>query len=136
GGITHTNLDVSGIWYPSYGYLGEKGVVVGYYSGAYTNLSVPERQARALAQGAKIHGQKYIDEFETAVSVAWPKMPWARGGWVSWQGGRGAAYQHLLQPDGRIYFAGDHLSYYTSWQAGAFESARKVVMDLHARVAA
>lgn len=138
GGITTTNLDVSGIWYPSYGMLGEKGVVIGYYSGAYTNLSVPERQARALAQGAKIHGQRYLDEFETAVSVAWPKMPYARGGWVNWSGGRGpgSGYEHLLQPDGRIYFAGDHMSYYTSWQAGAFESARKVVMDLHARVAA
>ena len=33
-------------------------------------------------------------------------------------------------------FLGDHLSYYTSWQNGAFLSARKAVMDLHDRVVA
>ena len=37
-------------------------------------------------------------------------------------------------PDGNVYFAGDHLSYYIAWQAGAFESARKVVTELHDRV--
>ncbi|WP_240760287.1 flavin monoamine oxidase family protein, partial [Phytoactinopolyspora endophytica] len=71
GGITQTNLDVSNIWYPSYGYLGQKGVLVGYYSGAYTDLSVAEREERAVAQGVKIHGDAYRDELETSFSVAW-----------------------------------------------------------------
>ncbi|WP_203454001.1 flavin monoamine oxidase family protein [Jiangella aurantiaca] len=136
GGVTHTNLDVSGIYYPSYGYFSRKGVLVGYYSGAYTNLPVAERETRALAQGAKIHGDVYHREFDNSFSVAWPKEPHSLGAWVSWPGGRGAAYQHLLQADGNTYFAGDHLSYYTAWQNGAFLSARKVVSDLHARVAA
>ncbi|TDE15133.1 FAD-dependent oxidoreductase [Jiangella asiatica] len=136
GGITATNMDISGIWYPSSGFLGRKGVVVGYYSGAYTDLSVPERAARAVAQGVKIHGTKYRDELDTSFSVAWPKEPYSLGGWVSWPGGRGAAYDHLLRPDGNVYFAGDHLSYLIAWQAGAFESARQVVTDLHQRVAA
>ncbi|MPZ73504.1 MAG: hypothetical protein GEU74_09780 [Nitriliruptorales bacterium] len=39
-----------------------------------------------------------------------------------------------LEPQGNLYFAGDHLSHTTAWQHGAFESARKVVMDLHERV--
>jgi monoamine oxidase len=33
-----------------------------------------------------------------------------------------------------VYFAGDWLSHLIAWQAGAFESARKVVSELHARV--
>ena len=136
GGVTHTNMDISGIYYPSYDYFSQKGVLVGYYSGSYTNLSVAEREARALAQGAKIHGDVYHQEFDNSFSVAWPKEPYSLGAWVSWPGGRGAAYQHLLQADGNTYFAGDHLSYYTAWQTGAFLSARKVVSDLHARVAA
>ena len=134
GGVTHTNLDVSGIYYPSYGYFDRKGVLVGYYTGAYTDVPVPDRITRALAQGAKIHGNAYHEEYENAFSIAWPKNPTTLGAWVQWPGGRGAAYQHLLQPDGNIYFAGDHLSYYTAWQNGAFLSARKVVMDLHQRV--
>ena len=136
GGVTHTNLDVSGIYYPSYDYFGRKGVVVGYYSGAYTDLSVQDRITRAIEQGVKIHGPAYRDEFENAFSVAWPKNPHSLGAWVNWPGGRGAAYRHLLQPDQNVYFAGDHLSYYTAWQNGAFLSARKVVMDLHERVVA
>jgi monoamine oxidase len=136
GGVTHTNLDVSGIYYPSYDYLSRKGVVVGYYSGAYTTLSVADRVTRALDQGVKIHGEVYRREYENSFSVAWPKVPYSLGGWVQWPGGRGAAYLHLQQPDGNVYFAGDHLSYYTAWQNGAFLSARKVVMDLHQRVTA
>lgn len=136
GGVTHTNLDVAGIYYPSYNYMGRKGVVVGYYTGAYTNLPVADRVTRALEQGAKIHGEVYRKEYDNAFSVAWPKVPYSLGGWVQWPGGRGAAYLHLQKPDGNVYFAGDHLSYYTAWQNGAFLSARKVVMDLHQRVVA
>ena len=46
------------------------------------------------------------------------------------------AYQTLLKPAERLYFAGDHLSYVTAWQHGAFESARYVVTELHRRVLA
>ena len=36
GGITTTDLDVSQIWYPSYGFFGERGVLLGYYNRART----------------------------------------------------------------------------------------------------
>ncbi|MEJ3750005.1 flavin monoamine oxidase family protein [Actinomycetes bacterium KLBMP 9797] len=138
-GITNTNLDLATIWYPSYGYHGAKGVVVGYYNfgaaqDAYTALSPAEREARAVAQGVKIHGEKYRTELETSFSVAWRRTRYSEGGWVSWPSRTSGHYGRLLEPDGRVYFAGDHLSYYIAWQAGAFESARKVVTDLHARV--
>ena len=32
----------------------------------------------------------------------------------------------FLRPDGRLYFAGDHVSYLTGWMAGALESAQQV----------
>ena len=32
----------------------------------------------------------------------------------------------LLEPDGPIYLAGEHMSYLNGWQAGALESARVV----------
>ncbi len=40
----------------------------------------------------------------------------------------------LQRPAGRVYFAGDWLTHLIAWQAGAFESARKVVTELHHRV--
>ncbi|WP_431883501.1 flavin monoamine oxidase family protein [Micromonospora gifhornensis] len=139
-GITNTNLDLSAIWYPSYGYHGAKGVVVGYYNNganarAYAALSPADREARAVAQGVRIHGEKYRTELETSFSVAWERTRYSEGGWVSWPSRTtGGHYGRLLEPDGRVYFAGDHLSHYIAWQAGAFESARKVVTDLHTRV--
>ncbi|WP_370740885.1 FAD-dependent oxidoreductase [Streptomyces sp. Ncost-T10-10d] len=42
----------------------------------------------------------------------------------------------LNQAAGRVYFAGDHLSYADAWQHGAFTSARKAVTALHTRVLA
>lgn len=114
-------------------------MLVGYYnSGAnartYGALTPAERQARAVAQGVRIHGEKYRTELENSFSVAWERTRYSEGGWVSWPSRTSGHYGRLLEPDGGVYFAGDHLSHYIAWQAGAFESARKVVTDLHARV--
>jgi len=144
GGITNTNLNVSTIWYPSYGYLGRKGVVVGYYNfggnaNFYSNLDPRSREQEALMQGAKIHGPSYINELENSFSVSWLKTQFSEGGWVGWPtsgGERVPAYDLLNQPEGNVHFAGDHLSYYIAWQAGAFDSARKVVMDIEERASA
>jgi monoamine oxidase len=139
GGITNTNMDVSTIWYPSYGYLGDRGVIVGYYNfGAnalsYGDMAPAAREARAVAQGRKIHGDPYADELRSSFSVAWQKVRYTEGGWVSWPSRTSGQYDRLLEPEGNVYFAGDHLSYYIAWQAGAIESARKVVMQIHDRV--
>ncbi|MDW5594794.1 flavin monoamine oxidase family protein [Conexibacter stalactiti] len=138
GGITNTNMDLSTIWYPSYGYLGERGTIVGYYNFganavAYGDLPPEGRLARAVAQGKKIHGDSYERELASSFSVAWQKIRYSEGGWVSWPSRTSGHYDRLLAPDGNVWFAGDHLSYYIAWQAGAIESARKVVRELHAR---
>jgi monoamine oxidase len=141
GGITNTNMDLSTIWYPSYGYLGERGTLIGYYNFgpnavAYGDLPPAGRAARAVAQGRKIHGAPYETELASAFSVAWHRIRYSEGGWVSWPSRASGAYERLLQPEGNVYLAGDHLSYFIAWQSGAIESARKVVTDLHARVLA
>ncbi len=142
GGITDTNLDIATIWYPSYGFHGDRGVVVGYYtfgeaSSQYAALPPSEREQRALAQGARIHGRPYRSEFASSFSVHWENQPFTRGGWALWADrASSTAYQTLLEPVERLYFAGDHLSYLTAWQHGAFESARSVVTALHKRVLA
>ena len=132
--------DLGTVWYPSTGFFGRKGVVVGYYhfggdAVTYGDLPHAEREARAIAHGRKIHGDAYADELERSFSVAWHKIPYTEGGWVSWPT-RTAGYQQLLQADGNTYFAGDHLSYFIAWQAGAIDSARLAVTALHERALA
>jgi monoamine oxidase len=138
GGITETDLDITHIWYPSYGFHQERGLIVGYYNtGAnarvYSVLSPAEREARAIAQGVKIHGEKYRTELATSFSRAWDRTPYLEGAWTSPPYGT-AGYSLLLRPAGRVYFAGDWLSHEVAWQHGAFMSARSVVTALHQRV--
>ncbi len=137
-GITWTNMPLTQIFYPSYGFLGKKGVLVGSYNygpdamvtGA---LSPKARIEWALREGAKIHPQ-YPKEFETGFSVAWHKTPYNLGAWSSYNGNdRTTHYPVLNRPDGRIYMAGEHISYLTGWMAGALESARLACTAIHER---
>jgi monoamine oxidase len=138
-GITKTDLEISQIVYPSYGFLGRKGILIGYYhtgtnAAKMGDLTPAERQARAIAQGSLIHPQ-YRQEFETAFSIAWQKVRYSNGSWaqISEEMRTGDTYRTLLRPDRAVYLAGDYLTYANAWMQGAFQSARAVVSSLHAR---
>lgn len=140
GGISHTNNALNQIFYPSNDYLSQKGILIGYYN--FTEraeevgqLSPAEREALALRLGRKIHPQ-YDDSFESSFSVSWQHQPFTLGGWALYsEDSRAQLYKHFLQPDGRVYFAGEHTTYLNAWMAGAFASAQRAVTDLHQRVA-
>jgi monoamine oxidase len=139
GGITKTNMNITQIFYPSYGYLGPKGVLVGYYhfhqmAAEMGNLPLEEREKRALAEGGKIHPQ-YPAEFEKSFSLAWQKIKYSMGGWASYSSQtRQDHYDTLLKPDGNLYLAGEHTTYLTAWMAGAFTSAQRVTTLIHDKV--
>ena len=139
GGITHTNNQLTQLFYPSYDYLSGKGILIGYYNFnekavATGNLSYQEREALALEKGSLIHPQ-YRKEFESSFSVSWHKTRHSLGGWALYTGEeRKTLYKALLVPDGQVYFAGEHLTYLNAWMAGALESARSVVGAIHNRV--
>jgi monoamine oxidase len=138
GGITRTDLEITQIVYPSYGFLSRKGMLIGYYQTGQTAATMAERTPAertrvALEQGAQIHPQ-YKTEFDNAFSVAWNKAPHNRGSWIQWTPEqRKREYLTLQQPDRALYFAGDHLSYQVAWMTGAFESGRSVAQALHQR---
>lgn len=138
GGISHTNNELTQIFYPSNDYLGKKGVLIGYYNfnekaKATGELSYAEREKLALQKGSLIHPQ-YPKEFENSFSVSWHKTQFSLGGWAVYNvQERQTYYKALLQPDKQVYFAGEHTTHLNAWMAGAFESARKTVADIHAR---
>jgi monoamine oxidase len=140
GGISKTDQDIAQIVYPSTAYLGRKGLLIGYYqngprAAAMAARPPAERLELALAQGSLIHPQ-YRQAFETAFAVSWQNVPWNRGGWAQYSAeARRDTYPMLLRPDGRCYFAGDHVSYLTGWMAGALESAQQVATAIHSRAA-
>jgi monoamine oxidase len=140
GGITETDQDVTHIWHPSYGFHGERGVLIGYYNygevaDSYAKLTPKEREKRAVATGVKIYGEKYRTELASSFSHHWRQTPHLEAAWHATPGGPDdPRYKPLNEPTGRVYFAGDWLSYTDAWQHGAFTSARKAVTALHARV--
>ena len=141
GGHTTTNLG-SDITYPSYDWQGQKGTLLGYYNFDSNAIEVsamsPEERIRyALALGKKVHGDVYERAFEAGFSVAWHLVPYSLGGWASWSDdARRDHYPRLNEPDGRLFLAGEHLSYMTGWMSGAIESAWIQIEKLHAHAQA
>jgi monoamine oxidase len=92
GGITETDLDVTHIWHPSYGFHGERGVVIGCYNtgshaDSYAPLSPGEREARAVAAGVNIYGEKHRSEPALSFSHHWRQFPYQEAAWHSTPGG-------------------------------------------------
>lgn len=139
GGITHTNNELTQIFYPSNDYHKHKGILIGYYNfnekaKATGELSYQEREALALKKGSLIHPQ-YAKEFETSFSVSWHKTLYNQGGWAIYSNEeRQTLYNALLEPEKQVYFAGEHMTYLNAWMAGALESARSTVTAIHGRV--
>lgn len=140
----HVLTDMKGIntiSLPSSGWQQKKGVLLGYYHYALdaiqaSALSPAERAEFAVGAGEKIF-PPYRESFETAFSVAWHRVQYNLGGWAEWdEAGRKNAYPLLLEGEGRVMLAGEHLSYLTGWQAGAIESAWQQIEQLHRRASA
>jgi len=139
GGASYTTLPITQIVYPFDRFGEKRGVLLGYYhfgdaKKELNDVPIEARQRTALAQGAQIHPQ-YANDFETAFSVAWERVPWSEMPWVEWRSADDfeRTLKTLAEPDGPYYFAGDWLSHMNAWQAGAFASAHQVCRTLHAR---
>jgi len=122
GGVSWTTQDITQIWYPNCGFGRMDGIIVGAYpfgGAAGETFAAQSPQARinsSISQGTNLHPD-YASEVHRGISVAWPKVPFQMGAWgVSDPGA-------LLTPDGKIFFAGEHLSILQSWQEGAILSA-------------
>lgn len=142
GGHIYNDMPgVGSISLPSTGWQGQKGVLLGYYAfgadAVKVSLKSPaERAAFAVAAGQKVFPQ-YAENFETAFSMSWHLARFNLGGWANWtEDTRRDAYPILTRPDGRLYLAGEHVSYLGGWQAGAIESAWQQIARIHQRVQA
>jgi monoamine oxidase len=140
GGISWTEQDITQVWYPSTGFHGRKGVLLGAYiwsddiAERVGVLAPAERLALAMQNGARLH-EHYAKHVTHGISVAWQKVPENLGAWVDWSSEtRKSAYETLLRPDGPIHLAGEHLSYVTAWQEGAVLSAQAAVTAIAERV--
>jgi monoamine oxidase len=144
GGISWTTRDITQIWYPSNRFHSSQGVIVGAYiwsneiADRWEPMTAETRLIQAIEDGERLH-PGYGNEVSAATgcSIAWGKIPYSLGGWMDWEGeDLETAYPILLQPDDRIYFAGEHLSYLTGWQEGSVVSAFEAIESIASQVQA
>jgi len=132
GGISWTTDAIDQIWYPSDGYLSEKGVLTGAYIRGpnaldFGGLKLEERLTRARQQGERLHAD-YAKLVEHGVSIAWHKMPYQLGGWANEDEETfGPLIEVLAKPQGRLHLAGDQVTWWTGWQEGAVIAAQAAV---------
>ena len=147
GGLAWTDRANENIFYPSSGWLSDKGVLVTAYSSGWTGQDHPaafaamshEERFRVCRDSVEALHPGKAHLLARPVTVSWPLTPWSEGvgpigpayGGNGAQGGtRTAAYEELLRPEGPIIFAGEHLSYVPFWQEGAALSAHAAMRVL------
>jgi monoamine oxidase len=135
GGISFPKQTVSVVWYPSANLFSEKGVIVAGYG--VENRSEIGKLDFAGKLAASRQAIEHLHpgcskELTNPVYVSWGHIPYNLGSWVTHFGQKPglAGYERLIEPDGPIYMAGDHVTHLVGWQEGAALSAHRAVSKI------
>jgi monoamine oxidase len=95
------------------------------------SLSPSDRVVQALEDVARIHPQ-VRQEFEVGASKMWHDDEFAGGAFALFDPGQQTLlHQHIIAPEGRISFAGEHASLTHAWIQGAIESGLRAASEVH-----
>jgi monoamine oxidase len=155
GGLEFVNVGCSPIWFPSGGLFSPRGVFVSGYSNEraqpFEKLTLEGKFAESRKSIERLH-PGHSKEMEKPIYVGWGRVPYNEGSWIETYGpdeqrapgggvsrqgamphpgraktGSNPGYETLIEPDGPIYFAGDHCSHIVGWQEGAALSSIRAV---------
>jgi monoamine oxidase len=135
------------VWYPSWKLFSDTGVVVAGYGvenhsdfGKLPSVAAKLDASRAAVE--KLH-PGCSQELKNPMYVNWGEIPYNLGSWVgrapTYVAGRSmeyyeGPYKEFCQPDGRIYFSGDHCSHIIGWQEGAALASHRAITMISERV--
>ncbi len=136
GGGTVTDLPIRNVYYPDHGRETGRGVVLASYTWSedaqrWGSLSEQDRIFQALEDLARIHPQA-LAEFEVGASKMWHDDEFAGGAFALFEPGQQTSlYTHIIAPEGRIHFAGEHASLAHAWIQGAIESGLRAAQEIN-----
>ncbi|MDR7419051.1 MAG: flavin monoamine oxidase family protein [Armatimonadota bacterium] len=136
GGGTVTDLPVRNVYYPEHGRETGRGVLLASYTWSedaqrWGSLSPHDRIVQALENVALIHPQ-VTECFETGASKMWHDDEFAGGAYALFDPGQQTLlHEHIIAPEGRIHFAGEHASLAHAWIQGAIESGLRAAREIH-----
>ncbi|MEX0797247.1 MAG: flavin monoamine oxidase family protein [Acidimicrobiia bacterium] len=138
GGTTVTDMAIRNVFYPEHGRETGRGVVLASYTWSedaqrWGSLAPEDRIDQALENLTAIHPQAAV-EFEVGVSKMWHDDEFAGGAFALFDPGQQTLlHKTITEPEGRIYFAGEHTSLSHAWIQGAIESGLRVAAEVHQR---
>jgi monoamine oxidase len=147
GGLEFLNSGCSPVWFPSAKLFSERGVLVSGFNWdegpEFGALSLEGKFAESRRSIERLH-PGHGKELEKPMFVGWGRVPYNEGSWIQSYGPGedaygvqlGAGYATLIEPDGPIYFVGDHVSHILGWQEGAAVSSLRAVQMISDRVKA
>ncbi len=125
------------LWYPSAGLMAPNGILVTGYEDesnwGFNKLSTQEKFEKARTQMERLH-PGHGKELTQPLFCGWKRVKWNEGSWIRSYGTGAAGYDVITEPDGPIYFAGDHTSHIVGWQEGAALSAKRSVQMISDKV--
>jgi monoamine oxidase len=138
GGLSYVHGTIPVVWYPSAKLFSPTGIVVSGYAiengMAFGKLPNVEAKLDASRQAIEALHPGHSKELTNPIYVNWGMIPYNLGSWISGFGRAGTSVERLLEPDGRIYFAGDHTSHLVGWQEGAALSAYRTINQIGTEV--
>ncbi|WP_088041527.1 flavin monoamine oxidase family protein [Bacillus sp. EAC] len=140
GGKITTDLPIKFSYFPSHE-LGSNstGVVLASYTWGsdafiWDSMSEEDRIKKALENLSYIFGKIVYEEFIVGSTHSWSDYPFSGGAFVM-----SKPYQqkelgpYMSTPEGRIHFAGAHISSTPGWIQGAIESGVRVAYEVNKR---
>jgi monoamine oxidase len=118
------------IWQPTWSQPGPRGILMTYArpgeAERITGLKEKDRIETTLKQLDGIFAG-LRGNFERGATKCWLDDEWSRGAWAF------VGFSDIVSavaPDGRIHFAGEHLSPWFSWMQGALSSGLRAVKEI------
>lgn len=113
---------------------GTRGMLETYVAGAKARklaaLSADERLSFTVKQ-MELVLPNLSQHYEGGASVCWDHEEWTRGAYAWFKPGQMETFlPHFAQPEGRVHFAGDHLSPWPGWMNGALQSGYRAAREV------
>jgi monoamine oxidase len=132
--VVLTDLPIKSVRDATMNQPGDRGILESFIAGhearkvaAMTNeerLKHLVSQTETLFPGIREH-------LEAQTQFSWDGEPWSLGAYMWFRPGQLASLvDTAASPEGRVYFAGDHTSFWPAWMQGAVQSGTRVALEV------
>src|SRR5215475_13786397 len=123
------------VFHPTFDQPGTRGLLASYMLvgvGQRVGAMNPEARTTFVSQEMEKMHPGLLDHLEGCVAKVWPADPWAGGAGSQYSPGQLTTLcVGLEQPEGRVHFAGEHISAWPYWMQGALQSGLRAAKEVH-----